>query len=291
MRFNLLMILFFSFLAFASAQDCRFKNGDQLRTFLKSRPDTLRPLIMAHRGGAAPGFPENALATFQRTAKAIPCPLIEFDVRMTSDSVLVLMHDDNLAIHTNSEGRLSKRTWESVRNLKLKDVKGVASTFPIPTLDEVLRWAQEQPVILVVDSKPGTDIRRVAAQLENYKLISQAVFICYSVADAKKIHKLKPDLTLALGINSVEAADKLTTTGLPLTRLVSLAPRQKKGRQASYFSGLHRFGIPCSYQTNGQTDKLPIEKAIVEYKTLFEAGVDIICTDRPIEVWNAFSKK
>ena len=52
-------------------------------------------LIAAHRGGPAPGFPENALETMQRTLD-VSTPVMEIDVAESQDGVLFLMHDLSL---------------------------------------------------------------------------------------------------------------------------------------------------------------------------------------------------
>lgn len=282
--------LLFMLATTAFAQDCIFKTGADLRAFLKHRTDRTAPLIMAHRGGPAPGYPENAMSTFARTFTEVPCVMIEFDIRMTRDSFLVLLHDDNLTVGTNGEGRLSKKTWENVRYLKLKDSDGRASTSTIPTLDEFLRWAQDKPVILVADAKPGTDIRRVASELDGHGLLAQSIMICYSVEDAKKIHRLKPDLTLALGFNSTEAVERIAKSGLPMSQLVALTPRQEDPLTEEYYAAIHKYGIPCSFGTDGNVDVLPMERAEPVYRARFAEGADIFCTDRPAEVYRIFQQ-
>ena len=43
--------------------------------------------MSAHRGGPYPGYPENAIETFEYIASQIPT-VIECDIAMTKDSVL-----------------------------------------------------------------------------------------------------------------------------------------------------------------------------------------------------------
>src|SRR5690554_1261133 len=65
---------------------------NDLETLLKTEK---YPLVSAHRGGSAKGFPENCIETFERAITFAPA-IIETDIAMTKDSVLVLMHDDKL---------------------------------------------------------------------------------------------------------------------------------------------------------------------------------------------------
>ncbi len=52
-------------------------------------------IVSAHRGGPQPGFAENGLTTFANSLSTAPF-FIETDVRMTSDGIFVLVHDDEL---------------------------------------------------------------------------------------------------------------------------------------------------------------------------------------------------
>ncbi|WP_373007755.1 glycerophosphodiester phosphodiesterase family protein, partial [Hyphomonas sp.] len=52
-------------------------------------------LIAAHRGGPAPGFPENTLETLQH-GFANGINVFEIDVAESRDGVMLLMHDNRL---------------------------------------------------------------------------------------------------------------------------------------------------------------------------------------------------
>jgi glycerophosphoryl diester phosphodiesterase len=64
--------------------------------------NTLPPVI-GHRG-AAGCAPENTLAGL-RKAKELNCRWVEFDVRLTADGQLILLHDERLERTTNGRGR------------------------------------------------------------------------------------------------------------------------------------------------------------------------------------------
>ena len=61
------------------------------------------PRVIGHRG-AALAAPENTLAGFRR-ASALGCHWVEFDVRLTADDELILLHDDRLERTTDGRGR------------------------------------------------------------------------------------------------------------------------------------------------------------------------------------------
>ena len=60
-------------------------------------------VIAAHRGGPAPGYPENAIETMQFNFDN-GVRIFEIDVAETRDGVLTLMHDDRLNRTTTGRG-------------------------------------------------------------------------------------------------------------------------------------------------------------------------------------------
>ncbi len=59
-----------------------------------SQPGTSRPLVFAHRGGAALR-PENTIAAFDH-GLALGADGLELDVHLSRDGVVVVHHDDTL---------------------------------------------------------------------------------------------------------------------------------------------------------------------------------------------------
>jgi glycerophosphoryl diester phosphodiesterase len=241
---------------------------------------------MAHRGGPTLGFPENCIPTFARTLAAVPCPLIEFDVRMTQDSVLVLLHDDELALGTTGKGSLKETSWAELQELQLKDNQGVPSAFPVPAFTEVLHWFEGQPAVLVIDAKPQTNLELVLRAIDQSEVKHKSVLICYSLADATYVFATTPDLMLALGFNTDAQISALEQAQIPHDQILALTPREIQ--PPTYYARIHEMGISCSLGTNGNVDTLPVTAAATMYQKRFEAGADIICTDRPIEVASLF---
>lgn len=70
-------------------------------------------LIVAHRGASAKA-PENTLPAFAEALRA-GADGAEFDVRLTADDRLVLMHDDDIQRVVGRPGRVSAMTFEELR--------------------------------------------------------------------------------------------------------------------------------------------------------------------------------
>jgi glycerophosphoryl diester phosphodiesterase len=126
-----------------------------------------RPLVVAHRGGAAIA-PENTLTAF-RTAASLGVDAIEFAVLALERGPLVVAHSDDLAelTHGAAQGLFGGRTLEELREL-VPDV---------PTFAEALTWfATEAPHVGIhVDLKLGVRLDEVAMLLEDHGVDGRAV--------------------------------------------------------------------------------------------------------------------
>jgi glycerophosphoryl diester phosphodiesterase len=100
------------------------------------------PRVIGHRGAASLA-PENTVAGLRR-ARALGCRWVEFDVRMTADNRLVLLHDDRLDRTTNGRGRARSLPLEAIRRCDAGS--WFASSFAgerVPTLEEVMAALSE----------------------------------------------------------------------------------------------------------------------------------------------------
>lgn len=114
-------------------------------------------LIVGHRGARFEA-PENTLPGF-RYALGLGLSCVEFDVRMTADEQLVIIHDDTVDRTTNGTGKVSDLTLSEIQALDAR------STFPdwpepchVPTLADVLDVVQGLPD-LIIEVKSDTDER------------------------------------------------------------------------------------------------------------------------------------
>jgi len=78
--------------------------------------------VCAHRG-ASDSHPENTLAAF-REAIRLGAQMIEFDVALTRDGQLVLLHDGTVDRTTNGKGSVSEKTLAELKKLDAGSWKG-----------------------------------------------------------------------------------------------------------------------------------------------------------------------
>jgi glycerophosphoryl diester phosphodiesterase len=88
------------------------------------------PLLVAHRGDPL-RHPENSIEGFL-SALRLGADAVEFDVRLTRDSVPVIMHDADVSRTTDGRGLVHELTLSEIQTLRL------GATSRVPTLDDAL---------------------------------------------------------------------------------------------------------------------------------------------------------
>ena len=123
----------------------------------QAAPDA--PAVYAHRGGAGIA-PENTMGAFRQAHKLFGKRgvWLEMDTQLTSDGVLVVLHDDTLDRTTNCTGAVNTHTAAEVTACDAsKPFPGWSQPEPVPTLEQVLREAKKKRWRLSVEIKniPG----------------------------------------------------------------------------------------------------------------------------------------
>ena len=93
--------------------------------------------VCAHRGDKQ-YYPENTVPAF-KSAVEKGAQMVEFDVKLTKDGKMVIMHDPTVDRTTNGTGAVADLTFEEIRNLDagVKFDPKFAGT-KVPTLEESL---------------------------------------------------------------------------------------------------------------------------------------------------------
>lgn len=129
------------------------------------------PAIIGHRGAAAYA-PENTIESIH-TAADMGCKWVEFDVKLTKDSVPVLFHDDLLDRTTNGHGLVAEMTFSDILDLECGNwfSEGFGG-IKIPTLEEAVEVILERGLGMNVELKPcpGREVETAEAALD---LLSQ----------------------------------------------------------------------------------------------------------------------
>ncbi|NRA29407.1 MAG: glycerophosphodiester phosphodiesterase family protein [Parvularculaceae bacterium] len=238
-------------------------------------------LVSAHRGGPMPGYPENAIETFDHVLSMIPA-LMEVDVRETSDGVLVLLHDDTVDRTTDGRGLLADMTLSEVKALRLKDNNGRLTDFQVPTLDEALT-AMRGKTVLQLDVKRGVGLRKVIRAVERANAESYAGIITYTDQGARIVLESSDDVTVIAGADERSDLDMFARAGATDDRLVIWTGITRGDVDESFVGVLDDRDIAASGGALRYLDERAENGERGLYKELADTGLDIIATDRPLE--------
>ncbi|WP_316798017.1 glycerophosphodiester phosphodiesterase family protein [Pedobacter frigidisoli] len=282
MKFRQLLFLAFV-VVFASCKQeekvhhyIHFNNTSELYQFLKWTPENRFPLISAHRGGPMPGFPENCIETFENATTYNPV-IIEFDIAYSKDSVMVIMHDDQLERTSTGKGNIGSYTYEELKAFNLKDNEGKETSFKIPTLDSVLSWSKGK-VLLTIDLKKGVSYAKVIEKVRQYKVESNSIIITYSADQAKEVHQLAPDLMISASVQKKAELKRLNGLGIPDSRIVAFVGVSAPEKELYQF--LHSKGITTILGTMGNIDNSALSSPAKNvYYHLVNNGADILSGD------------
>ncbi len=250
------------------------ETAEDLQEYLRWTPDR-GPLISAHRGGPMPGWPENAIETFEHSLTFAPC-LIECDVRMTKDSVLVLMHDKTVDRTTTGEGSISELTLSQLDEMLLLDNDGNVTKYKTPTLEQVLSWAKGHAV-LTLDVKGVELFEPVIKMVEELDAEGCSVIITYNTEAAKKVHKLNPALMISVSVRNLDDYQRMKDTGIPYKNWVAFVGVYEPEKEL--YDLLHSDGVRTILGTMGNLDRQAETKGLKTYQDLYKNGADILATD------------
>jgi len=278
-NFNLFIaavfVLCVSFTAPPKHHYISFRNADELRNFLNRKTPGF-PLISAHRGGPMAGFPENAIQTFENATTHQPV-IIEFDVALSKDSALVIMHDDKLDRTSTGTGAIGTYTRAELQKFNLKDDDGKVTSFKIPTMDEVLKWGKNK-VIFTIDIKRGVPYAKIVEAVRRNKAENNSIVITYNANQAAEVHKLAPDLMISASARKIEDIERLNQMGVPNNRIVAFVGTSSP--EKAFFDYLHSKGITSILGTMGNLDRSAIANPNQKvYEQLLANGADILSTD------------
>lgn len=224
--------------------------------------------IIGHRGGKA-GYPENTLINFRR---AVSCGAdgVEFDVQMTKDGEVVVIHDELIDRTMNGRGLVKNYTLKELKKMNVGeylDPKFIEEQ--IPTLAEVLEIAKYLPIINIELKTflpyPGLE-KKVLEILEEHKVKEKAIISSFNHHSLLKIKKLDQEIKTgalfsAKMIDPVEYALKHDFDAVNIQFLTADTELIQKA---------HENGIEVNVYTVNY-----YESAL----ELFEMGVDTIVTD------------
>ena len=235
------------------------------------------PLIIGHRG-ACGHAPENTLASF-RAAADLGVAWVEFDVKLSGDDELIILHDNTLDRTTTGQGLVAEHTLAEIQRLDAGLFFGEAFRGEkVPSLDETLATLRDLSMGAVVEIKPcpGREAetgRRVARHLAAHWPVSLPPPLLCSFKPESLVAAMAavPDLERALLLdvvadNWLQGAEQVGARAIHCGHRQLSESRGGEGLAAGY-------NLRCFTVNDG-----------IRAKTLLDWGVQGIITDYPERV-------
>ena len=92
--------------------------------------------VISHRGDWR-NTPENSIRAIQNCID-LGVNMVEIDIKKTKDNELILLHDKTLDRTTTGKGLPQDYTLAEIKQMRLRNGAGVATSHQIPTLEEAM---------------------------------------------------------------------------------------------------------------------------------------------------------
>ena len=254
-------------------------------------------MISAHRGGMQEGFPENCIASCEKTLSMMPT-FFEIDFSLTKDSVMVLMHDLTVDRTTDGTGRVADYTWEELQQLHLVDRQGNVTEYRIPSLQEMLEWGKGK-VAFNFDNKyintkgvsdedkaraldyyrrqllPGGDWAEYRNMFLSVRSLEEAMY--YWNAGVQ-------DVMFCVEISKPEHFAAYDASPIPWDHIVAASRTAINPEMQEIYDKLHDLGVMVIVSVTQTDDKIknPRDRRVAYLRTLLSEP-DLIETDYPAD--------
>ena len=131
--------------------------------------------------------PENTIPAF-KLSKANGFDIVETDVRLTSDNVLVLLHDTTIDRTSNGEGAIASMTYEQALQYdfgswKSEDYAGTK----IPTLEELISLARNINLHCYLELETSVAftqeiINNMIDMIDSYDMLNKVTFLSFDIS-------------------------------------------------------------------------------------------------------------
>ncbi len=279
------------------AQDpAEINSIEDLQAYFTYHPDR-DIIISAHRGGMQPGFPENCIASCEKTLGMMPT-FFEVDFSFSKDSVMVLMHDLTIDRTTNGKGRVDSYTFEELQQFNLVDRNGNVTPYKIIALKELLEWGKNK-VVFNFDNKyintkgvpdehkkgaleyfakqllPGGDWSMYHNIMLSVRSLDEAMFYW---------NKGIRNVMFCVEISKPEHFEAYDACPIPWNYIMAYIRLDVNPEMQEYYDKLHDNGVMTMTSITGSSDKIKRENdRRVSYFRDLLAEPDIIETDYPTE--------
>lgn len=150
---NVAFVFCIAFLANSCTQQQAFDTRTDKILHEINDPNSDYVVVASHRGDWR-NYPENSIPAIESVIR-MGVDIMELDVKMTKDSVLILMHDKTIDRMTNGKGRVCDITYDSLMTFNMRRAHNIVTdTLKVPTLREALLCCKDRILVNVDHAYP-----------------------------------------------------------------------------------------------------------------------------------------
>jgi glycerophosphoryl diester phosphodiesterase len=227
-------------------------------------------LFIGHRGTRT-NFDENTIEAF-KIAIEFKANCIEFDVRMTKDEEIVIIHDPTLNRTTTGKGKLRDFKFEELINFKTKNHSQL-----IPKLSEVLKLLKGKTRFMI-ELKESDLVDSILKIVKDQNLLENCIFSGRNLQDLENIKTDNPNIKICYNITK--------GLGLTLKDYLKLGKKKKLESKPDFISLrsnlVSKEFIEVSHLNNIISlawDFLSYSNPILQIKSLITEGIDGLLFD------------
>jgi glycerophosphoryl diester phosphodiesterase len=229
-------------------------------------------LVIAHRG-ASGWAPENTLPAFQKAAE-LEADMIEFDIQLSADRHIVVIHDKTVDRTTNGTGRVAEKSFAELRQLDAGAwfAPNFAGT-RIPTLREVLSTISDSIQLNIelkhFDLESNFFEQDVAAIVTEFDLLHRAIFAARHPKSITRLKELIPGIDCVL-LQKERTEDEYVEALLRLN--LKVAQIRRRSMNQAFINRLHEHKILINLFYADEAE---------EMRNFITMGIDGILTNYP----------
>lgn len=225
--------------------------------------------VLGHRGCAGLE-PENTLLAFKK-AIDLGVDLIEFDVRMTKDRKLVVIHDEKVDRVSDGQGLVRDFTLKEIKKLDLKKKE------KIPTLEEAIDFLKDKKPKIVIEIKEPETFDEILKIVKKKKLENKVLIVSFWPEVLRKIKEINPKIETGFLFR------------IKPKNLISLLKRIKVDGIGVHYSIADENLVKICRQNNLKINVWTVNEP-KDIERMIELGVNIISSDYPNRVLERLRK-
>ena len=257
--------------------------------------DSNRPLVIAHQGGDGL-WPGNTMFAFQNAAD-LGVDVLEMDLHITSDGVLVLMHDETVDRTTDGTGEIEAMTLDELKQLDAgydwSSDDGASFPFrgqgiTVPTLEEVFTAFPEYRMTIEIKKTNAAMTKPFCETIRAYNMEDKILVASFHDERLKEFRTECPEVATSSAKNETTVFVLLTKAflgGFYSPKFYSLQVPEESGgitvMTEAFVRAAHARNLAVEPWTINDEETM---------RKFIEWGVDGLITDRPDIMLNVLGR-